>query len=81
MAGKFTHEHIDARIESVQRELTEAKQEAKEHRAGVQARLRAIEQQLAGLDGGWKVLAILGGILAGTVATVASVVAIMKGFK
>ena len=81
MAEKVTHEQIDVRIESVQRELTEAKQDSKEHREDLQKRLRAIEQRLAGLNGGWKVLVLLGAILAGTLAAIASVVAIMKGFK
>lgn len=81
MAGKVTHEHIDARIESVQRELTEAKQESKAHREDVLTRLRAIEQGLAALKGGWKVLALLGAIVAGTLAAVASLVAILKGMK
>ncbi len=81
MAEKVTHEQINARIESVQRELTEAKQESKEHRDDLQKRLRAIEQRLAGLNGGWKVLVLLGAILAGTLAAIASVVAIMKGVE
>ena len=81
MAEKVTHEQIHARVESVQRELTEAKQESKAHREDLQRRLRAIEQGLAGLKGGWKVLALLGTILAGTLAAIASVVAIMKGMK
>ncbi len=81
MAEKVTHEQINVRIESVQRELTEAKQESKEHREDLQKRLRAIEQRLAGLNGGWKILVLLGAILAGTLAAIASVVAIMKGVE
>jgi len=81
MEDKVTHEHILERIDSVQRELTEAKRDSKDHREKLQERLRAIEQKLAALGGGWKVLAMLGGILAGTVALVASILATIKGLK
>jgi len=81
MDDKVTHQHILERIDSVQRELTEAKKDAKDHREKLQERLRAIEQKLAALGGGWKVLVLLGSILAGAVALAASFVATIKGLR
>lgn len=76
-----THAQIIERIESVQAELNEFKGDSKEHRKEMQERLRAIESSLAGLKGGWKVLALLGAVLTATLAAIASMVAIMKGLK
>lgn len=78
---RATHEQIIARISSVQAELTEFKTDSKQHRAELQERLRAIESTLAHLKGGWKVLALLGAVLAAALAAIASIIAIMKGVK
>ena len=76
---KATHEQIITRIESVQAELTEFKGDSKRHQAEMQDRLRTIEATLAGLKGGWRVLALLGAVLAATLAGVASLIEISKG--
>lgn len=81
MTEEVTHAQIVERIESVQAELKEFKDDSKEHRKGTLERLGSIEKTLAGLKGGWKVLALVGAILAGTLAAIASVVAITKGLK
>lgn len=78
---KASHEQIIIRINSVQAELTEFKTDSKQHRAELQERLRAIESTLAHLKGGWKVLALLGAVLAATLAAIASLVAILKGVR
>lgn len=76
-----THAQIIERVGSVQAELTELKDDFKDHRDDSLTRLRRIETQIAGLKGGWKVLMVLGSILAGTLAAIASIIAIMKGVR
>ncbi|MGB1214619.1 MAG: hypothetical protein ACPG4X_14740 [Pikeienuella sp.] len=81
MAEKFSHEQIIERVDNVQAELTEFKDDSKKQNEETMKRLRSIEAALAGLKGGWKVLMVLGSVLAGTLAAIASIVAVLKGLK
>jgi len=77
----ITHEHLRAEVASVRAELADFKEDTRAHRQETRERLAKIEGTLLQLKGGWKVLALLGAILAGTLATAASFIAILKGLK
>ncbi len=74
-------EQISAKLEHLQKELTEAKEYSRDHRDSLNGRLTAIELKIAQLNGGWRVLFFLGSILAGVLAVIAATVTIMKGIK
>lgn len=79
--GEVTHEHLKAEVASVRAELAEFKEDTRAHRQETRQRLAKIEGTLLQLKGGWKVLALLGALLAGTLAAAASVISIVKGLK
>ena len=79
--GDVIDENLRSEVASVRTELKEFKDDTRAHRRETRERLARIEGTLAQLKGGWKVLALLGAILAGTLAAIASVMSIMKGFR
>ena len=79
--ANITHEQLKAEVASVRAELRDFKDDTKAHRQEARERLAKIECTLLQLKGGWKVLALLGAMLAGTLAAAASIVAILKELK